>query len=163
MRCFIWFVMLAFAFSAAAQSQQTKTTIAKKYEDQLTQSCAEEINKDQRIAALTARQTRQICRCAAPLTLKKVVKETIRDVDLVMDVLLLDFLHCGSNEIKHAYSANYRQKGIKVRNEYFDVKPAAALCLANLEYASTVDAVISKSSPNLDDFENQMLQCVLLK
>ena len=155
--------MLAFAFSVAAQSQQTKTTITWKYEDKLTQSCAEEINKDQRIAVLTARQTRQICRCATPLTLKKVVKETIRDVDLVMDILLLDFLQCGSNEIKHAYSVSYRQKGIRVRNEYFDVNPAAAMCLANLEYASTVDAIISKSRPNLNDFENQMRQCVLLK
>jgi hypothetical protein len=163
MRRLILLTLLGFAFVPAVQSQQTQAQFVKKHEAIVTQACSQEINKDQRIASLTNKQTRQICRCAVPLTVKRLVQGSIRDGDLLTNLLLLDFLQCGAHEIKQSYVAEYRERGVKLRDEYFDVNEAAGICLAKLEYEASIDSLISKSAPDSELYEKQMRHCVLPK
>jgi hypothetical protein len=163
MRSFTLFVLLGVAFSAYAQLQQREAQITKKYASQLNQACRAEINRDQKIAKITSKQVHQICRCATPLAIKEIANASQPNTNLFEDILLIRFLECGSTEIQAAYSLDYRQRGLKIRGQLFEVGEVAGRCLAKLEYEATVDSVISKSVLSPQDLETQMLECVSLK
>jgi hypothetical protein len=160
-------LLLLLLQSAVTQAQalnRNSEEAMQRFKTELFPVCVRDLKKEvPPLEALSGQQLGNICQCAVSRTSQFVAAHSERDGAVVFNRLFLDFLRCDKKTIQTALSENYQARGLKVKDQSFEISPAAGDCLARNEYGIYVQALARKTQPSRKQWEAKLMNCVRLK